>query len=235
MLLWNLDLLLRDPVFFLFLLGTISLSLLVAITFHEFSHALMADRLGDATAKRLGRLSLNPLVHLDPVGTLMLFLVGFGWGKPVPINPYSLRRGERAGMALVGLAGPLSNLIVAGAFALPIRMGMLKWHSPFVYRQPFMLSEPTYILADLLGWIIFYNILLAVFNLIPLPPLDGFRVAVGILPRELSYSFSKIERYGPMILILVIAFSYFTNLDILWRFLTPVMDFFSALLVGRSF
>ena len=98
-----------------------------------------------------------------------------------------------------------------------------------------MLSEPAFILADLLGWIIFYNILLAVFNLVPLPPLDGFRVAVGILPRQLSYSFSRIERYGPMILILVIAFSYFTRLDILWRFLTPVMDFFSALLVGRSF
>ena len=235
MLLWNLDLLFRDPVFFLFLLGTISLSLLVAITFHEFSHALMADRLGDATAKRLGRLSLNPLVHLDPVGTLMLFLVGFGWGKPVPVNPYGLRRGERAGMALVALAGPLSNLIVAGALAVPIRMGMLMWHSPFAYARPFMLSEPTFVLADLLGWIIFYNILLAVFNLVPLPPLDGFRVAVGILPRELSYSFSKIERYGPMVLILVIAFSYFTHLDILWRFLTPVMNFFSALLVGRGF
>ena len=234
MLLGLLDLL-RDPKLFLFQLGAISISLLVAITFHEFSHALMADRLGDTTAKRLGRLSLNPLVHLDPVGTLMLFLVGFGWGKPVPVNPYWLRRGERAGMALVALAGPLSNLVVAGVLALPIRMGMLKWHSPRLYGTPFMQWEPTFILADLLGWIIFYNILLAVFNLVPLPPLDGFQVARGILPRGLSHSFSKIEQYGPMILILVIAFSYFTHFDILWRFLTPVMDFFSTLLVGRSF
>lgn len=235
MLLWNLDLLFREPMFFLFLLGAISISLLVAITFHEFSHALIADRLGDATAKRSGRLSLNPLVHLDPMGTLMLFLVGFGWGKPVPVNPNWLRRGERAGMALVALAGPLSNLTVAGALSLPIRMGMLKWHSPFAYSLPFMRWEPAFILADLLGWIIFYNILLAVFNLVPLPPLDGFRVAVGILPRQLSLSFARIERYGPMILIMVIAFSYFTHFNILWRFLTPVMDFFSTLLVGRSF
>ncbi len=235
MFLWNLDLLLEDPVLFLFLLGIVSISLLVAITFHEFSHALVADRLGDNTARRLGRLSLNPLVHLDPMGTLMLLLVGFGWGKPVPINPYFLRRGERMGMALVGLAGPLSNLVVAGALALPIRMATLKWHSPFSYAKPFMLSEPAFVLADLVGWIIFYNILLAVFNLVPLPPLDGFRVAVGILPRQLAYSFSRIERYGPMVLILVIAFGYFTNFNILWRVLTPAMSFFSRLLVGRGF
>lgn len=234
MLLWNLDLLFSNPMFFLVLLGTVSISLVIAITFHEFSHAFVADRLGDATARRLGRLSLNPLAHLDPVGTLMLFLVGFGWGKPVPVNPYSLRVRGRAGMALVALAGPLANLIVLGFLALPVRMGTVAWHSPLQYSL-FAQWEPRWLLADLLGWIAFYNVLLAVFNLIPLPPLDGFRVAAGILPRELSYSFSKIEQYGPMVLVLVIAFSYFTDFDILWRFLTPMMNFFSTLLVGKGF
>src|SRR3972149_2202227 len=98
MLLWNLELLIDDPTAFFLLLATVSIALLVALTFHEFSHALMADRLGDPTAKRLGRLSLNPVRHLDPVGTLMLFMVGFGWGKPVPTNPYLFRRDPRSGM-----------------------------------------------------------------------------------------------------------------------------------------
>ena len=197
MLLFNLELLASEPLSFLKLIGVLAFSILVAITFHEFSHALIAHRLGDQTAERGGRVSLNPLAHLDPFGTLMLFLVGFGWGKPVPVNPYCLRHGPRSGMALVSLAGPASNLVVAVLFALPINLGLLPWHSPRFL--PLAQMNITWVLADIIGFVIFYNILLAVFNLIPIAPLDGFKVALGVLPRELSLSLARLESYGPAI------------------------------------
>ncbi|MBI4296964.1 MAG: site-2 protease family protein, partial [Chloroflexi bacterium] len=126
MLLRSLDLLFSDPAAFLLLLPvllvTVGLALVVGITVHEYSHALAAYRLGDATAKMQGRLSLNPLAHLDPMGTAMIFLVGFGWGKPVPVNPHMLRKGGRTGMSLVAAAGPLANLVTAALLSIPMRM-----------------------------------------------------------------------------------------------------------------
>ena len=233
MLLFNLGLLGENPLFFVYLVIATSVALLVAITFHEFSHALMAKRLGDDTAERAGRVSLNPLAHLDPLGTAMLFLVGFGWGKPVPVNPLSMRSDPKVGMALVAASGAAANLVVAGAVALPIRLGVLSWHSPFALSLSSFLSlEGT--LTTVIGFIVLYNLLLALFNLIPIPPLDGFNIALGLLPRALAHSFSQIAPYGPVVLMLVIGLGYFTGVNILWYALDPAISFLSLLLVGRA-
>jgi len=210
----SLGLLQTDPLAFFRLLLGIVIALAIAITVHEFSHAFLAYRLGDDTPRRLGRLSLNPIVHLDPIGTILLFLVGFGWGKPVPVNPYHLRGGARQGMAKVAFAGPLAGLLTAALFGALIRgLG-----APF--------------LSGVLFLIVFYNIILSLFNLIPLPPLDGFHVLRGLLPRELAYSFSRLEGYGPMLLIFIIFIDSFTGLGLLWRTLMPAVNFFSHLFIG---
>jgi Zn-dependent protease len=196
MLLGSFDLLFSDPASFLRLAVLLVFSLLVAVTVHEFSHALVASGLGDSTAHRMGRLSLNPLRHLDPSGTVMLLLAGFGWGKPVPVNHQRLARGP-LGVALVAAAGPLSNLVVGFLVAFPIKLGLLGWSSP-------SLSRATYVMtggwregvADILGLVIFFNILLAVFNLIPVAPLDGSKVLGGILPRQLVQSYERWQRYA---------------------------------------
>lgn len=229
MLLRDIPLLFSDPVGFLLLFGLTSISLLVAITVHEFSHAFTAYRLGDATAARLGRLSLNPLVHLDLVGTLMLLFAGFGWGKPVPVNPYGFRNVKRD-MALVSFAGPFSNIVAAGLFALPLRLGLLSGGSLVALGHSQGLVS---YLGDLLVYLIFYNIILAIFNLLPIAPLDGFSVAVGLLPGALSQTFARIERFGPAILMLIIGFGYFTGYSLLWPILGPVMNLVARLLVGQ--
>jgi Zn-dependent protease len=231
MLLWNLGLLIDDPAVFFSLVAVVALALLIAITVHEFSHALMSDRLGDPTARRLGRLSLNPIKHLDPVGTLMLFLVGFGWGKPVPVNPHNFRIEPRRGMALTGFAGPLSNLVIAALLGILVRLDVVAWHSPWQY-EPFYYWDASWIAADIIGYVIFLNLMLAVFNLIPIAPLDGFNVAVGILPRRQAYAWAKLERYGPLILLTLVFLGYFTGF--LWDFLIWAMDLFARLFVGQA-
>ncbi|HEM60721.1 MAG TPA: site-2 protease family protein [Chloroflexi bacterium] len=179
----------------------IIVAVLLAIDVHECSHAWVAWRLGDPTAKNLGRVSLNPLVHLDPLGTIMIFLTaltgfGIGWGKPVPVDPYRLREGPMKGMGIVSLAGPTANLTTAALLAIPFRMGMS--------------ALPTIVLEFLLV-LAMVNIGLAIFNLIPLPPLDGYGVLMGVLGSIRApwayrsvYSMARFERYGPMILLLVI-------------------------------
>jgi Zn-dependent protease len=154
-------------------------AILIAITIHEFSHALAATALGDYTAKSLGRLTFNPLKHLDPVGTIMIMFtaiagVGIGWGKPVPVNPYNLRIGAKTGMALVSVAGPVSNILTAVILVLPLRLGYN------LYTNETVLLVVYYTVAISIG--------LAVFNLLPLPPLDGFSVALGALPYGIAYS-----------------------------------------------
>lgn len=231
MLLWNLDVLFENPRLFFSLLATVSVALLVAITFHESSHALMADRLGDPTARRLGRVSLNPIRHLDPMGTLMILMVGFGWGKPVPANPRFFRN-PRSGMGWTALAGPLANFVVAGLLGLLIRTGVVAWHSPWRY-QPFHSWEAGSVAADIVGYVILLNLVLGVFNLIPLAPLDGFRIAVGVLPRAQAYSLARMERYGPMFLLIFILFGYMTGF--LWDVMIRAVDLFARLFVGTGF
>ena len=150
---------------------------LIAITFHEFAHAWMADKLGDDTPRREGRLSLNPLKHMDPVGIVMLLLAGFGWGKPVEINSNNFNRtiSIRKGNALVAFAGPAMNFILAIFFS--IVYGLL-----LIYQGGFLFSEIGLIVNNMILAIITMNVGLGVFNLIPLPPLDGSKILVAFLP-----------------------------------------------------
>ena len=185
--------LLGNPLAFLQSLILKTPALLLAVTVHEVAHGLVADRLGDPTARLQGRLTLNPLPHIDPIGALAFVLAGFGWAKPVPVNAYNLRRPVRD-MAWVAAAGPVSNLVVAfvGLVALVLlrRTGVV----PFV-------AEP---LGGILFFVYQFNLALAIFNLIPLPPLDGGHFLPYFLPRG-SWSFlHQLEQYGPFILLLLV-------------------------------
>jgi len=180
----------------------------VAISVHEFFHAFTAWRLGDSTAKRAGRLTLNPLRHLDPFGALLLIVAGFGWGKPVPVDPRNLRFG-RAGMAMVSAAGPVSNLLTALATALAIRGATSSGY------------EISPLLAQFLFLLIVLNVSLCVFNLIPIPPLDGFGVAVGVLPWALARPLSQLQKYGPGILLLLVFSGSVIRIDLLRIILGP--------------
>jgi Zn-dependent protease len=178
----------------------VGLILLVALPFHEFSHALAAYRLGDGTAKLLGRLTLNPLAHLEPIGAILILLVGFGWAKPTPYNPYNLRGGHY-GEAIVSVAGPLSNLVLAAAAALPFR-----------YILATDMDVP-FVVLEILHFFVYINVLLAIFNLIPLPPLDGSKVLYAILDRETAFRVRPVlEQYGPMILLALIFLPGFVGL-----------------------
>ncbi len=207
---------------------TILISLLIAIDVHEFAHAWMANELGDSTARYLGRLSLNPLVHLDPMGTMMmLFSVfsgfGIGWGKPVPVDPRYLRKGPRVGMGLVAAAGPLANLILAAIVAVPIRLRLTMSRS----------------LVDLLFTVIIVNIGIALFNLLPIPPLDGSSILRGILSTiratwayRVSDVLDRIGAQGYMIFVLLILVDQVLPISILDLILVRPTYFLLRLMTG---
>lgn len=199
------------------------IALIVAITVHEFAHAWAANELGDPTSKNQGRLTLNPLSHLDPVGSLMIIFAGFGWGRPVPVNPYMLRTDPTVGMALVSFAGPASNLLTALLFAIPLRLGLL---------PPGLGSRTIPSMGSVFVTIIFINLALAVFNLIPLAPLDGYKVALAVLPRDLSNRLRRIEVYGPIILILLLFLPTVVGFDLLGLFMYPPIRFMFSLMTG---
>lgn len=167
-------------------------AVLLALAIHEYAHAVVAVRLGDPGPKFAGRLTLNPLAHLDPVGTLMLFFFSFGWAKPVMVNPNQFKN-PRRDMMWVTLAGPVSNILLA--FALS-RM------APFILNVvPANAVRPTLMFLQVT---IQLNIWLAVFNMLPLPPLDGSKVLAGLLPRRLAFKYAQLETYGTVILILLV-------------------------------
>ena len=203
----------------------IAVSLLIAITFHEAAHAITALRLGDDTAARLGRGSLNPRRHLDPAGTIMLLIAGFGWGKPVPVNPSRLRVG-RTGMALVSAAGPMANVALAVAFALLFRVGVLD--GSFTREDLQSASLPAW--ASIIAWYgVALNLLLAVFNLLPLPPLDGGGIIQGIAPRSWRPAVVQLQRFGPIVLMGLIALTFLTDISPLGYIFRPVYAVADAL------
>mgnify|MGYP003681942862 CR=1 FL=1 len=187
------------------------IALVIAVSIHEFSHSWMADRLGDPTPRINNRLTLNPLSHLDPVGTLMLLLVGFGWGKPVPIDPYNLEN-PRRDSALISLAGPASNLILATILSLINSLINYQFIALFLY--------PTIVL----------NVTLAIFNLLPFPPLDGSKILLGFLPADLASEWEEIfNRYG----IIIIFFLIFplSGRSLVSQIISPIINFVLNILI----
>lgn len=172
------------------LLAIISiLGIIYALTIHEFSHAFVATLLGDDTAKNSNRLTLNPLAHIDLMGFLMLLLIGFGWGKPVPFNPNNLKD-QKWGPSIIAFAGPLSNIISVFIF-----IGILKFLIPFLDLMP------NNLLISFLSYLVIINTILAIFNLIPIPPLDGSKILFAVLPDQFEDFKISLEQNGPLILI----------------------------------
>ena len=232
-----LDLLKIDPFAAVVLFGALASALIAGISFHEFSHAYVADLLGDRLPRSRGRVTLNPLAHLDPAGTILLFVVGFGWGKPVPVNPDATQN-PKASLALTAGAGPLSNFAVASIAGLPLKLGLVPWLPPFnsnvIDRFLIRGFEPDEYLGLYLSAVVLVSIILGVFNLIPIAPLDGFKVAVGLLPHDLSRSFAQLERWGPAILIALIALPFLTGgrFGILFEVMSPVINALARLFAG---
>ncbi len=203
-------------------------ALVIGITIHEFSHAWAADVLGDPTPRHMGRLTLNPAAHFDPIGALMILYSvvsgwGFGWGKPVPVNPRYLRYGPRVGMALTAVAGPLSNLVIAAVAATPFRLGL----------------HLSGLLEQLMLYVVLVNVSLALFNMLPIPPLDGFSVLSGILSTiraKWAYdAVTKLDRlrtFGPMLFLLVIMADQFLPFSILGFLLGKPSQWIFRLLMG---
>jgi Zn-dependent protease len=170
-------------------LAGIAVALIVGITFHEFSHAYVADVLGDHRPRALGRVSLNPVNHIDPIGAVFFLVAGFGWGKPVPVNIGALRPG-RIGMALVSAAGPLANVIVAVVAAIVFRVLDIVGAGGFT--------------LDIMSAIVYFNLLLAIFNLIPIPPLDGYNAVLAFLSPRNAMTVQRYAPYGVIALLLLV-------------------------------
>ena len=200
--------------------------ILIALTLHEFAHAYAAYRYGDDTAKQLGRLSLNPLRHLDPLGTIMIFLVHFGWAKPVPVNPYRLKN-PRKDMLWISAAGPLANILLALASGLLLRLLFAFNGTP---------GSSTGTVMELLIFMVIMslqiNLALAIFNILPIAPLDGSKILSGLLPAGFTNIIGVLERYGPFVLIGLIIIGRVTDLSILGRLIWPFVDYFSKLFAG---
>lgn len=209
-----LESLIRDPLVGIFtLIGLVS-----GITIHEASHAFVAYRLGDPTAKLEGRMTLNPAAHLDPLGTLALLFLGIGWGKPTPFDPFNLRNVKRDS-ALISVAGAASNLFLAILLSLPYLMAFNLQQLNTTINMIYLFLTP----------IIFFNIILAVFNLIPIAPLDGFKVLAGLLPRDWYEDFIQTEKYGIFILLILLA------TGLVSRILVPITaSIFNILMPGFS-
>lgn len=206
----------------------VAIMLLVGFPVHEFAHALAAYRLGDGTARLLGRLTLNPIVHFDPLGGILLAVTmisgsgfAFGWAKPTPVNPNNLQ-GGRSGEAIVAAAGPISNLILAIAAALPLR---------YILANPGLAEQIPFILIQVLFLFVYINLVLMIFNLFPIPPLDGSKVLFAFLPPQVVWRWRPIlEQYGFILLLLV--FFLPPGESIGGRIFEPILNALFELLVG---
>lgn len=192
--------------------------LIFSVILHEVSHGFMADWLGDPTARHAGRLTLNPLKHIDPIGSIIVPLITslagftFGWAKPVPYNPYNLKN-RRQGELLIALAGPVSNLLLALIFGTVLRFTDV--------NAPGMVPFVT-----IVSYIVIINIVLAVFNLIPLPPLDGSKIWFSLLPDQYGRTRMMLERYGPIFVLIAVFF--------IWQLIAPIIPWVFSLFTGMS-
>lgn len=196
--------------------------ILAALTVHEYAHGYTAFRLGDPTAKLQGRLTLNPLAHLDPLGTILLFLAYFGWAKPVPVNPHNFRR-PRTDMVWVALAGPASNVLLAALLGSLLR--------PLIeYR----VIQPFGALYQMVTIGVFINLMLAFFNLLPIPPLDGSKVVGGLLPVHYLGWWDAFERIGPLLLLGVILLGRLAHLSLFGSTVYPIAHYFYSLFTSGA-
>ncbi|MEO5885625.1 MAG: site-2 protease family protein [Candidatus Limnocylindrales bacterium] len=207
----------------------VAIMLLVGFPVHEFSHALAAYRLGDSTAKLFGRLTLNPIAHFDPLGGILLAVTfigsggafGFGWAKPTPVNPSNLEGGRR-GEAIVAAAGPLSNLVLAAIAALPLR---------YILSNPTLAASVPVLVIQVLGTFVLINLVLMVFNLFPIPPLDGSKVLFALMPAQTAWKWRPVlEQYGFILLLIVFFFPPGNSIG--GRVISPIIFGLFSLLVG---
>lgn len=195
--------------------------ILIALTLHEFAHAWTANRLGDPTAKNLGRLTLNPLAHLDLVGTILLFIARFGWAKPVPVDPRNFSRPQRD-MMIVAAAGPISNLALALFFGVAYQ----------VLQSEQLDGEFSDVLRFMMAYSVVINLVLAFFNLLPVPPLDGSKIIRVFLPESFLPAFARLESFGPFLLLGIIVLGQYFHIAIFWTIIQPFVSFFSRLFAG---
>jgi Zn-dependent protease len=195
---------------------------LLAISFHESAHGYVANRFGDPTAKNMGRITLNPLPHIDIVGLLLLLFVHFGWAKPVPVNPYNLKNPIKDNL-WIALAGPASNLILAVISAIAFRVML-----PFLGY-----SNGGMFFLTMIELSVSLNIVLMVFNLFPLPPLDGFHILEGLVSTEMYIKLQRLQQIGPMILLGLILVSNFAHLNIFGAIFGPVVRVLGGILLGK--
>lgn len=197
------------------LITILSIAILIfSVIIHEIAHGLMADRLGDPTARLQGRLTLNPIKHIDPVGSILVPLVTsfagftFGWAKPVPYNPYNLRD-RRIGEFLIALAGPASNIVLALIFGMIIRFTFPGTVTPFI---------------EITTYIVIINLVLAIFNLIPVPPLDGSKLLFAFMPNQYGRTRIMLEQYAPILIVIVVIF--------VWRIVSPIIEPIFRIITG---
>jgi len=195
-------------------LGVI-IAFVFALTIHEFAHAWVSDRLGDPTARLMGRLTLNPKAHLDPIGTLMILFASFGWAKPVPFDPFNLKNPRRDTM-YISLAGPVANLLGAGLAAIILRLVLL------VPTTTVLTGGIMSFLITLLMLFVILNVNLAIFNLIPIHPLDGFKIVEGLLPERESRQWATLQGLGIFMIILFV-FPVFGGSSPVLRFIDPIV------------
>ena len=193
--------------------------LFLAIPIHEWAHAWSAYQLGDDSASQQGRMTLNPIVHLDPIGSLLLLFSGFGWGKPVPVNPYRMRTNPRAGMAISAAAGPFSNFVLAMLLAIPFRLGWVGW-----YTGGFSIGSLLFIAIQI-------NLGLMLFNLIPIYPLDGEKILMGLLPPRWGDSLLRLRPFGTLILAVLLFILPRIGVDLIGMVIAPVYGLLLNLLL----
>jgi len=199
--------------------------LIFAFAYHELAHAVVADRLGDPTPRSYGRITLNPIKNLDRTGFILAAVIGFGWAF-TPINPAYFRGNPRRAFAIVSVAGPLANLLMAALMGLPVLLGLVEYTLP----GPVLPSLYSFLMFG-----VYYNLLLGAFNLIPIPPLDGFRILLGILPPDISIQLDQLYQYSMMIFLGVFFLLPAVGFNLAFEIIGPIIGFFLPLFTGGGF